>query len=97
MLKMHNYIYKDKTEMLNNSFLTETVNIISILGSVIGVAVWGGGINSRLKSVEEKSTEIDKRQSRIEDKLDNMQSQTNQLIHDCKNSIISVILDNNRK
>lgn len=83
--------------MINNSFFSEIVNLFSIGGAIVGVSVWGGGINSRLKSTEKKTTEIEKRQLRIEDKLDIMQSQTNQLIHDCKNSIINLIMSQKNK
>ena len=96
MIKSVYPIHNKNEKQMNNSMLADIVNLGSLAASLVGVSVWGGSVNSRLKSVEKKADEIDSRQNRIEKKLDMMQLETNKRIDDCKETLIDVILGNKK-
>jgi hypothetical protein len=77
---------------MSNTLASDLANYLSIgigFGSIIW---WGRGIDARLKAVEDWKDDVENRQKRIEEKIDQLAIQTTNRIDDCKKTLYDAIM-----
>lgn len=72
--------------------ISDWANYISIGGAFGSIIWWGRGIDARLKAMEDWKENIEERQLRIENKIDNLMIQTTHRIDDCKKTLYDAIM-----
>jgi hypothetical protein len=94
MYKENHYNYH-KNHKMSTNFLNYIINLSSLAASMITIAIWGGNISARVRSIEVDMEKSEDRQTRIEEKLDRMQQENNRLLHEFKDEIIKAIVATN--
>lgn len=84
----HNEGYKG----MNHISIADIASLSSIALAVGGVIYWGGGVEKRLKAVESWKNDIEERQTRIENKIDNLAHQTTSRLDLVQQNIIDAII-----
>lgn len=87
----------NNTEMIEH-IVSIIISIASpLLFTIWTVGWWGSNISARIKAIENKQSDLEERNEKINKKLDDMMIETNRLVNSCKDSIIKVILNMDRR
>ena len=84
---------KSYNNPMNSLSASEWINLGLLTATVAPIIYWGGKISGRVSALEDKTKIIEEHQIRIEDKIDALSVQTSARIDDCKNAILSAIVE----
>ena len=77
---------------MNNLSIADIASFATTATAIGSVIYWGGGLEKRLKAIESWRTSIEDRQTRIEDKIDNLAIQTTTRLDAVQKNILDAIL-----